>query len=292
MRNLKTVSVKGFTLIELLVVIAVIALLMAVIMPALNKAKQLAAGVVCLANESQLVKAYILYAEDHDSFITDGDTAYKGDKGLTTYNRPASMGGSNYRVHCWVGEPEGNNLTLDDKIRGFEVGSLWSYLEAPKVYNCPADKRWRDQNENGYGINGYRTYSIGKPLSKRYPGDPGEVESEISKISEFVTPSNKIIFLEETETEYGWNNRTWNMSLSLSNPQWKDPFAVLHNGSSTFAFADGHADRHKWVDIGAVKMSKAGTKGPVSAKLDDGTISEDYIWFKKAYIPGRTPAGF
>ncbi len=277
-------SKKGFTLIELLVVIAIIALLLSVVMPSLTKAKQLAAAVVCLSSQNQLLTGYLMYAEDNDSQFADGDTAYKGDNGFTSYGSTT--------VRCWVGEPEGNNETVDDKIRGFEVGALWSYLEAPKVYNCPADKRWRDLNENGYGINGYRTYSIGKPLSKR-PGSPGEEASEISKMTEFVSPGTKIVFLEETETEFGWNNRTWNMGMDLSNPQWEDPFAILHNGSSTFAFADGHADRHKWVDSVALKLAQEGAKGGGAASaMHGGVVSEDYLWFRKAYIPGRTPDGF
>lgn len=270
-------------MIELLVVIAVIALLMAIIMPALNKAKELAAAAVCLSNESQLMKAYIMYAEDNDALIADGDTAYAGNQGYSTYG--------SIRVHNWVGEPENGNLTVEDKVRGFEYGSLWNYLEAPKVYNCPADKRWRKPVASGAGIGGYRTYSIGNPLSKRPSSNPGETESRILKMTEFVSPGIKVVFLEETEQEYGWNNRTWNMSLDLSNPRWVDPFAVLHNGSSTFGFADGHADRHKWVDEVTIEMAEKGTKG-ASARLTDGSISQDYIWFRKAYIPGRTPAGF
>ncbi len=279
---------KAFTLIELLVVIAIIAILVSVIIPALSKAKQLAAAAVCLANEGQLIKAYILYADNNDSFITDGDTALKSatnpdPPGHSSYNRPEG----NITVHNWVGEPEDDNLSVDDKVRGFEVGGLWPYIEAPGTYNCPVDKRYRDINENGYGINGYRTYSIGKPLSKRYPGSPGEVESEISKFSEFVSPGNKVVFLEETEEQYGWNNRTWNMSLSLSATNWGDPFAILHNGSSTFAYADGHADRHKWTDKYMIEASKTGDKGPA---ID--TTSDDHQWFKRAYMPGRKPSGF
>lgn len=275
----------AFTLIELLVVIAIIALLMGVIMPALSKAKQLATAAICLSNENQLITAYLLYAGDYDSYFADGDTAYKGSQGFTDYGKGP--------VHNWVGEPEGSDLSIDDKVRGFEFGSLWPYSEAPKVYNCPADKRWRDINNDACPgqINGYRTYSIGNPLSQRPSSQPGETESKISKVSEFVNSGSKIVFLEETETEYAWNNRTWNMSLSLSSPAWVDPFAILHNNSSTFAYADGHADRHKWVDEVTIEMAKEGKKN-ASAKLSDGSPSHDWLWFRAAYMPGRRPAGF
>lgn len=286
---------KAFTLIELLVVIAIIALLLSIIIPSLKNAKRFAAVAVCLANQGQLGKAYILYAENNDYLIPDGDTSDRSgnDAGYEFYNRSAVGESSNYRVHCWVGQPmnankQPSNTSLDDKIRGFEAGSLWPYIMAPKAYHCPADTRFTQPLSPTVGMLGYRSYSIGKPLSKRYPGNPGEVESEISRMSEFVSPSSKVVFLEEGEKERGWNHRTWNMDLV--NPNWTDPFSIWHNDSSTFVFADGHADRHKWEEKQTRRMAEAGAKG-WSAVDPDMKTTRDWEWFKKAYIPGRKPAG-
>jgi prepilin-type N-terminal cleavage/methylation domain-containing protein/prepilin-type processing-associated H-X9-DG protein len=294
MRSRKMSLKKGFTLIELLVVIAIIALLLSIIIPALKSAKQLASGAVCLANEKQLGLSFVTYAGDHKSLIPDGDTSGQTGNlaGFEFYNRSPVGESGNYRVHCWVGQPinankQPSNFSLDDKIRGFVVGSLWSYLEAPKVYHCPMDNRFTKTLPNGEMM-GYRSYSIGKTLSKRYPGNPGEVESEITKISQFVNPSGKIVFLEEAEKEYGWNNKTWNMDLV--NPIWGDPFAIFHNDSSTFAFADGHAGRRKWLEKQTRKMAEAGAKN-WSAVDPDSKTHNDWDWFKKAYIPGRKPSG-
>lgn len=283
----------AFTLIELLVVIAVVALLLAIIVPSLQNAKRYSSAAVCLSNEAQLIKAYTLYTSDNEARIPDGDTSDRSgvDAGYEYFDRSSVGESSNYRVHCWVGQPMNasrapTNTSLDDKIRGFEAGSLWSYVNAPKAYHCPTDNR--SNTTSSVGMLGYRSYSIGKPLSKRYPGNPGEVASEISKISEFVSPSNKIVFLEEAEKERGWNHRTWNMDLVT--PKWVDPFAIWHNDSSTFAFADGHADRHKWVEKQTRDMAEAGVKG--WSAIDPVTkTSYDWEWFKKAYIPGRRPSG-
>jgi len=284
---------RAFTLIELLVVIAIIALLLAVIIPALRSAKNLAAAAVCLSSESQMIKAWLLYAEDYNGNLVDGDTSDSlTDPGYETYR----IGSSSVRVWCWVGRPMGPNRenvnkTIDDEVRGFQAGALWSYLQAPNVYNCPVDKRYAKpatmpRNQvGGYDPDwkgGYRSFSIGKVLSKRPAEGTGEDEYTISKLSEFSNPGGKIVFLEEADG-YGWNHRTWNMDLLT--PRWVDPFAIWHNGSSTLAFADGHADRHKWKSKNTLEMAKAQEKN--WSALENGKPSEDYLWFKRAYIPGR-----
>ena len=297
---------KAFTLIELLVVIAIVALLLSIIVPSLQNAKRYAAAAVCLANISQLGKAWMLFAEDNGGYIIDGDTSDErgNNAGYSVYNRAFWGDSDGIRVHNWVGRPMGpngedRNDSIEDKVRGFQKGALWPYIEAPKAYNCPADKRFLNRavyplnsktaNPPGLWVGGYRTYSIGKPLSLRPTGsnDPtGEMTVEIRKTSEFSNPSVKIVFLEETDG-YGWNHRTWNMNLRQ--PRWGDPFAILHNDSSTFVFADGHADRRKWVDQQTRDMAEAQEKG--WSAIDPATGStEDYTWFRRAYIPGRPPS--
>lgn len=76
---------KGFTLIELLVVIAIIALLLAILLPGLNKAKQIAAAAVCLSNNNQLGKAYFMFSEENKGALADGQPA-KQCKRLDYYN--------------------------------------------------------------------------------------------------------------------------------------------------------------------------------------------------------------
>lgn len=289
----------AFTLIELLVVIAIIGLLLAVIIPALKSAKNIAAAAVCLANEGQLIKSWLLYADDYDARVVDGDTSDSlTDPGFEWHR----VGQNSVRIWCWVGRPMGfnntdSNKTVDDKIRGFEAGALWPYVEAPKVYNCPVDKRYVKpavcprNNCNAYDadwIGGYRSYSIGKVLSQRPAGGSGEDEYTITKLSEFSLPGSKIVFLEESDG-MGWNHRTWNMDMNPADKEWIDPFAIWHNGSSTLAYADGHAERRKWESKGTLIMAEKQEKNLPAT--EDGTVggvlSRDYIWFRRAYIPGK-----
>lgn len=275
---------EGFTLIELLVVIAIIALLIGIIVPALSKAKQIAGAAVCLSNQGQLGKAYYMYADENDGFLMDGQPSVPADKGHHIYNGK--------KAHNFVGEPMQlggtvfYNTELEDQIRGFEVGALWAYMEAPGAYNCPTDKRWRKppltpQPTNNNEIGGYRSYSIGGVLSAGGYNETGTGENAavILKYSEFSNPGSKVVFLEEQAGD-GHNQNYWNMYLNT--PKWWDPFAIAHNDSSTFSYADGHADRHKWTDKNMIKMAAEGLKA-----LDADLTSDDYNWFKRAYIPGR-----
>lgn len=282
-------SRKAFTLIELLVVIAIIALLMSVIMPSLHKAKEIAAAVVCLSNQKQISVAYYIYAEDNAGKVTDSKPATTSD-GVMVFSN--SVVGDHFETKCFIAEPMdalGNysNTSLEDKIRGFEKGGLWSYLESHKVYNCPADKRWRKPREEGSSdqIGGYRSYSIGAVLSAEgyQHNSTGEDKVTIIKFSRFSNPSSKIVFLEEADGE-GINGNYWNMYLNER--RWYDPFAIWHNGASTFGYADGHADKYKWTDEAMLDMASMDSQNGEKQRPAD-TNSDDYENIRRMYMPCR-----
>jgi prepilin-type N-terminal cleavage/methylation domain-containing protein/prepilin-type processing-associated H-X9-DG protein len=266
---------KGFTLIELLVVIAIIALLLSILLPALNTAKQIAATVVCLSNQRQLGLAFILASEDMNGDLLDAQPRVSG-----------YLEKDGKRYPTFVAHPA--NGTLEAKFEALEKGGLWPYLETHKVFNCPFDRRWRKPHSSG-GVNvgGYRSYSLGSVLSRNPWAPAGEDKYAISKYGQFSRPSDKFVFLEENDNARPFNDNYWAMYLN-GQRKWWDPFAVVHNGSSTFSYADGHSDKFKWTDKAMIKMSK-GEKGPngIIKEQDADTESDDYELFRAAYIPGR-----
>jgi len=289
---------RGFTLIELLVVIAIIALLMTIIIPSLNKAREIAAGTICSSNQGQLVKAWLAYAIDNKDYFVDGQCSRNvgANAGYDSFTRPAQFGGA-VRFRTFAGRPMDENgvarsTTLEDEIRGLQAGGLWSYVSSHKAYHCPADKRYlKPAVHVPAELGGYRTYSIGKVLSKAYWAsdgtidDLGQVLAEISKTTEFVNPSQKFVFIEETYG-HGFNSNTFHFNLYQT--QWRDPFAALHTDSSTFGYADGSASRRKWVDEQTLKVAKEQLRNQTARDPKTGSI-EDFLWFRNGYIPGRTP---
>jgi prepilin-type N-terminal cleavage/methylation domain-containing protein/prepilin-type processing-associated H-X9-DG protein len=289
---------RAFTLIELLVVIAIIAMLLAIIVPALKKAKQLAAGAVCLANDSSASKAWVSYAEDYKGNLMDGDAPENSSDG----HGILTISGSQVRVWYFVGAPQTsaavlNKDSVEDEVRGFEKGALWDYAgKASKAYNCPADKRWTKAPTSttlisNSKVGGYRTFSIGGVLSQwtLVNGAPtDESKYVVTKWSQFTSPSSKFVFIEEWDPR-GWNHRTFNVYLNQT--KWYDSLAMTHNGASTFGYADGHAERHKWTGPETKRYfnveNQANPQNNTSPALSDRKDIDDYNWFVQHYIPGK-----
>jgi len=282
---------RGFTLIELLVVISIIALLLSILMPSLSLAKQKASGVVCLSNEKQLSLAWTLFASDNDDEIVDGQpdqsAPYNGFTDYPQYGRHANFVAD---PHNEAGDPD---YTLESRIRGFEKGGLWPYLESYKIFHCPGDRR-STKDELQYG---YRTYSIGAVYSRIFSFNSTSQSDEhkvyVTKTSRIRNPGTKFVFLEEMDVQNEFNGNTWNIYLNRA--EWFDPLAVWHGDSSTFGFADGHADRHKWVgeevlkraDFGAaIELLAQGGTQKKSGILTDPKDIEDWTWVAKHYVPG------
>ena len=231
---------KGFTLIELLVVIAIIALLLAILLPTLNIAKEKAANVVCLSNLNNMGKAWYDYTTENDQKMVVGYTDRESDHWV---NAPETDSGS----------PVGYSASSEhEKINGIKKGALYPYLESHKIYHCRSDKRSKAPPvKGGSGVGGYRSYSIAGGMNGHdWPYPVGTVS--INKITKLRSSETKYVFIEEMDGR-GGNAGSW--VLYFDQQKWIDPLAVWHNNASTFAFADSHAENHKWLGQGTIQMS-------------------------------------
>src|SRR3954469_12559054 len=129
----RPVQRRGFTLVELLVVIGIIALLVSILLPALNKAREDAKRVRCLSNQRQLVMAWQMYASENKGKLVGSNTP------------PYTAAGPDGRG-WWAWAAAGNSLDC------LSNGRLWPYTKNYEVYKCPND---RVMYTHTYSINGY-----------------------------------------------------------------------------------------------------------------------------------------
>ena len=232
----------GFTLIELLVVIAIIALLLAVLGPSLRLAKETATAAVCLSNLYGLTKAWHLYAGENDDIVVGGGTGSSADP----YNDWAPYG------------LEADATNLDGKEQAIMTGALFPYSESTGVYHCPSDRRYLKPSEsNNKPLGGYRSYSIVGGL-RGVAEDGGWDIIPHKKITTIKSPGDKYVFVSEADGR-GSNMGSWVLypkTSSRPDGEWVDPLTIWHNGRSTLGYADGHAEKHVWIDQSTYDMSE------------------------------------
>jgi len=220
----------AFTLIELLVVIAVIAVLMAILMPALNRAREQGKRASCLNNVKQMALAWHVYADDNDGKIVNGNTAKDGN---------ATPGaGTNRDETCWVYWP-GDNQPEAVRLQGLRDGLLFPYCPNVKLFKCPT------------GVRGeVVTYAIPDTMNGYYyiPGAKEQIKTLRTQIRNL---SEQIVFLDEGRL----SPASW--TIHYDQERWWDQITARHGDGTNFSFADSHAEYWKWKDPRTLEVAKA-----------------------------------
>ena len=250
----KNTGTNGFTLVELLVVISIIALLLAVLMPALSKAREQGQKTVCMSNTKQLQLAWSVYSQNNNGSLVYAPTTRVRQSG---YHKLVWNISDIHPEASWVGCPAYNDTddaavpVVFDKDPWYndeliKMGTLYSSIKNIQAYRCPATVPW-SKNKS-------RTYAISSRMNGYNSDGSGAKERDIrksikfTKMSQVTNTSAMMVFICQGgvfPADYGYECYSPFAAIAR---KWRDLPPPVHMGKTgtALSFSDGHSDYWKW----------------------------------------------
>jgi len=270
-------SIAGFTLIELLVVIAIIAILAAMLLPVLAKAKTRTQGTYCMNNLRQIMLAWKMYPDDNSGWLVP--------------NEDNATGGW---IRGWLNYSGSTDNTNIQYLVNPLYAKLGNYTKSPKVYRCPADRsctfgRRGDERVRSIAM----SQAVGPDNNNKdagrgqwLPHPPFRVYTKETSITA-PAPALLWVMIDEHPDSINDGGFAVAMPTTAAATRWVDVPAKYHNNACGFSFADGHSEIHKWIRAGAIP---AVTYVGLSSVINTPS-NPDVLWIAtrtSAYINGAS----
>ena len=209
-------------MIELLVVIAIIAILAAILLPVLSRAKEKAQRVHCLNNEKQLTLGWQMYADEDNGILASNNVDFR------SANVAEATPGS------WVV----GNAALDTAQTNITSGSIFPYVKNINCYRCSTDQSL---------VLGTSTFTLRSYSLSCFMGGPQADTDQwdlrpVHHTTQILKPANSLTFIEEDISSIDDGHFLYSDTINawFNFPAWR------HANGDTLSFADGHVEYWKW----------------------------------------------
>jgi prepilin-type N-terminal cleavage/methylation domain-containing protein/prepilin-type processing-associated H-X9-DG protein len=253
---------RGFTLIELLVVIAIIAILAALLLPALSRAKLKTQGIGCMNNLRQMMLGWRMYPDDFNDLLLASLDVSADQKRVNWVT-----GGLNF---------DGGNASNWDVSQDLAKSPLMPYIgkSGYAIWKCPADKS--TVTVGTQKLPRVRSNSMSQvfDFGGWLPSPPYRV---YGKAAQIVSPVRTFVLVDEHPDSI--NDAAFAVQMAdpgATSARIIDFPASFHSGACGFSFADGHSEIHKWK--GSTIKARVAYTGTMPLNVDAGDSVKDVVW--------------